>query len=639
MRLQQIKITNYRNLDGLDVTINPDMNFIIGENDLGKSNFLDLLDILFNRRSFARSDFFLETNPIEVQISIQLDDDELGIFEDYFDPLDKNIARFIARQDDPEDLVAYFRSEGRGAEVREINFSPLRRVNYIKYDSLRTPKDELGFDSDRGVGKFLNFLVRNTLDSAVSGSELLNTAALDPISKRINSLLQRIRPIQRMGVETFFDQNNQAELIARILLLKGAGDFDIQKSGTGVQFATLLILSILERLITMRTSRRWKDNILIVPLQSIPKSALDVYLAKNNLDISTLLAKLSINGDNVVLNHSSLDESNEIDNKLKRFFERRSAAIIIGIDEPEVHLHPYMQRSLINYIRRILSNKDEDFKVLLSELLDIDEIDGQAVVVSHSPNILLDDYKQIVRFFREPGKIKAVSGFQLNFDPKLEKHLLMNFPGIKEAFFSRCVVIVEGVSEQGAMSVWKDIALGNSDELGISIIGADGNENIPPIVKLLNELKITNVSIMDQDDDNSTKYLGVPNLMFTSLRNFEEEIYDFIHKLKPGVPELYKAVKEFSRNGLGTLNQRNKLTEIANKYGINSVWDTNRNQYRFSDPETLAIAELKKTMFLGWMGSSKSVTFGRYMANNTQGIPTVYLNLLQNAKQKAEMVS
>lgn len=636
MKLQRVQIKNYRNLDGLDIALNPEMNFLVGENDLGKSNFLDLLDILFNRRSFSRDDFCTDTASIEIQISMQLDDDELGIFEDYFDPLDKNLVHFTVRQETAEDTLSFLRADSSDPNPREINFTPLRRANYIKYDSLKTSKEELGFDRDRGAGRFLSYLVRNTLETNQSNVNILNIEALDPITTRINSLLSKIRPLQRMGVGTFSNQENQVDLISRVLLLKGASEFDIQKSGAGVQFSTLLILSLLERLITMKTSRRWKDNILMTPLPSISKPVFDAFLAQQNLELAVVQAKVTVSDDIVTLDRSVLDETNENDKALKRLFEKRSVSIIVGLDEPEIHLHPYMQRSLMNYINRILTNKDADFNILMRELLDLDEVDGQALVVSHSPNILLDDYKQIVRFYRDNSKVKAICGYQLNFDRQLEKHLLMNFPGIKEAFFSRCVIIVEGDSELGAMMVWKDKILDGADELGISIIGADGNENIPPIISLLNELKIANIGIMDRDNNNPVEFSTVPGLSFTLLRDFEEELYDGLHLNDQTVPPLYTALQEYVRSGLKTFIQMNKLVDIADKYSIDPTWDTSKKQYVFSDPEVKTNFELQKAMFISWMCLVKSVTFGRYIANNIDWIPTVYVTLLQNAKYIVE---
>ena len=40
MRISRVKVHNYRNIDGIEVLLNPECNYIIGENNLGKSNFL-----------------------------------------------------------------------------------------------------------------------------------------------------------------------------------------------------------------------------------------------------------------------------------------------------------------------------------------------------------------------------------------------------------------------------------------------------------------------------------------------------------------------------------------------------------------------------------------------------------------------
>lgn len=42
------KVENYRNIDGIEIIFNPECNYIIGENNLGKSNFLSLLTTVCN---------------------------------------------------------------------------------------------------------------------------------------------------------------------------------------------------------------------------------------------------------------------------------------------------------------------------------------------------------------------------------------------------------------------------------------------------------------------------------------------------------------------------------------------------------------------------------------------------------------
>ncbi|WP_146026685.1 MULTISPECIES: AAA family ATPase [Petrotoga] len=57
MRIISVKISNYRNIDGISVCFNPDCNYIVGENNLGKSNFLSLLDTVCSGKGFEEADF------------------------------------------------------------------------------------------------------------------------------------------------------------------------------------------------------------------------------------------------------------------------------------------------------------------------------------------------------------------------------------------------------------------------------------------------------------------------------------------------------------------------------------------------------------------------------------------------------
>lgn len=48
MKIVYVGIRNYRNLSGISVSLNEDLSFLVGENDLDKSNLLDMLDIVLN---------------------------------------------------------------------------------------------------------------------------------------------------------------------------------------------------------------------------------------------------------------------------------------------------------------------------------------------------------------------------------------------------------------------------------------------------------------------------------------------------------------------------------------------------------------------------------------------------------------
>ena len=92
MQITYIKISNYRNLDGIKVTFNPRNNFLIGENELGKSNLLNLLDTLFNYQRFSTEDFSKRSVPIRIDLGLYLSEIEKGVFEDHFSP-DENFPK------------------------------------------------------------------------------------------------------------------------------------------------------------------------------------------------------------------------------------------------------------------------------------------------------------------------------------------------------------------------------------------------------------------------------------------------------------------------------------------------------------------------------------------------------------------
>ena len=58
MYISEIKeISNYRNLSGKTIKFNETMNFLIGENNIGKTNILELLTRI-NRKRFCNSSTF-----------------------------------------------------------------------------------------------------------------------------------------------------------------------------------------------------------------------------------------------------------------------------------------------------------------------------------------------------------------------------------------------------------------------------------------------------------------------------------------------------------------------------------------------------------------------------------------------------
>ena len=70
MFMEWIQIENYRNLVDVELHFHNDINYFVGENAVGKSNFLDLLEQMMNVRGFQESDFADVNKPIRIECKL-----------------------------------------------------------------------------------------------------------------------------------------------------------------------------------------------------------------------------------------------------------------------------------------------------------------------------------------------------------------------------------------------------------------------------------------------------------------------------------------------------------------------------------------------------------------------------------------
>lgn len=154
---------------------------------------------------------------------------------------------------------------------------------------------------------------------------------------------------------------------------------------------------------------------------------------------------------------------------------------IICIEEPEAYLHPHQQREVATYLGRTLQ--------------------GQVILSSHSPYIVSEfSPNSIIRLYKQNTHDTSVAsngcseviaegiddfGYRMSVIPA-------------EAFFSDCVILVEGPSE---MVFYKTLAkqIGiELDRLNISVLSVDG-VSFPTYMKILNAMQIYWISRTDND--------------------------------------------------------------------------------------------------------------------------------------------
>lgn len=467
-----VEINNYRNLTGKTITFNDTLNFLIGENNIGKTNILELINICLAIGKFAETDFMDITLPIKIKFKVKYSNEEIGYFEDNFDVDDSNSITLVAVQDSVDERINYYHDT---PNQTKIGMATIRTMNILYYYAQRMPSKEVDFRKTSGSGKVLNYLIQHSLEqSEIQEKDILKKTKLKNIVKNVNIQIKKINTITGDSVSAYVETEVD-KLVCRLLGLGDENGRELSSLGEGVQYAFNILLQIIEIIYDVKTTRKPED-----------------------------FEERLINRDG------------------KKLFP-----LFLVLDEPEVHQHPYRQRSLIRKIKALIENNNQEFLNLLKDLFDIDGLTGQIFIATHSPNILLDNYRQFIRLYKSTGtdsQLKIVSGMNVVIDDKLYKHMLHNFIYLKEAMFSKCIIFVEGDTENGAIPVFAERMGLDMDERGIGVIKLDGADSVKRCMALYKSFGIKSIALIDKDKKES--YSSEPDIYFTKANDYEEDVYD-----------------------------------------------------------------------------------------------------------------
>ncbi|MCH4157127.1 MAG: AAA family ATPase [Acidaminococcaceae bacterium] len=306
--------------------------------------------------------------------------------------------------------------------------------------------------------------------------------------------------------------------------------------------------------------------------------------------------------------------------------------LIIAIDEPEIHLQPYLQRSILTYYKQLLRNEDPAFCQLLQKLFQVDGLQGQLFIVTHSTDSLVDDYRNIVRFYRdERNRVCAACGATFHFSEEIQKHLIMHFPEIKEALYSRSVIIVEGETEYGCFNMFGTTLGIRFDYYGICLINARGESSIGKIRTLLRSFKIPVVCLYDADV-REFRQQNDPCVFFTDEICFEMDLVKAMldHGRRKLLDEIICNVGGMPGRATGDMLRKacHKLNKDRQEY---PSCDLAAAQPRL--PDTLYV------YYFAWLYSNKGVVLGRLLGESLRAneIPPAFVRVIQAAGKLAKV--
>ncbi|KKL16044.1 hypothetical protein LCGC14_2499530, partial [marine sediment metagenome] len=308
-------------------------------------------------------------------------------------------------------------------------------------------------------------------------------------------------------------------------------------------------------------------------------------------------------------------------------------SVFLAIEEPEAHLHPHLQRQLI-----------ENLKLFQKKFKDKFEIDIQFIITSHSSNVIKKIEYNELRILRKnrkgftdcteiPDKIldiilDKILGAQkgnIKLRKRKKQPLISIFSKIfsfyPEIFFSKIVILGEGQTEEGAIPVFASTLYMDFDTFGISYLNTEGEGNIEYYTNILYAFSIPYLYVKDKDK--SQNILGLENAYITERKAFENEILENVplHKILNVFTELYED---------DTIN--NFCNEMKNKEPLLSTLNDIDKIYEFIKDNPNPYKGLKK-LFLTWLKKRKSLMLGKLIAQKcvSDEIPNVYKKIITDA--------
>lgn len=678
MRLSRIYIDNFRNLRNFEMMLS-EFEVLVGENNIGKTNIMyainNVLSLDRRRVYFDNEDFANPGKPIIIELTFSdfSTPEEEAIFFDHEGiknpETDEVKIRLKAEWDEKErdfNVSLVFIREDLSEEEQEIKEFSWYFRRYIPYYYISAYREvEREITSKRGdlfeiLQSFTPYqimpiqtLKKRTLAKIDDLFSEIEKSNREELASHLIELKSTVAKVEEATEENLKNLTDTLESIEHDI--ENSDEVEERQLLAKMLKQTKELIAILQNRASIQNKlsvlkEEFKSLYGLENLENSLNELLSEFLANENLTLDTISARdedflrqLNVGvGEYSILKHGSGYQSIlslilKLFKTLYQVIKREEVefrSFIVAIEEPESHLHPHLQRHLIKALKNIQAKFSEEGVSL------------QFIVSTHSPFIITPLSFDNLTFIRPGGdtspyaiKIdkkqfvqKIVSGFNLS-DERTERrkknqmgrwldHLFYDCP---EIFFSKCVIVGEGETEQGAIPIFGEKIGMNLDQFGISFLNGEGDSLIYPI-ELLTTLKTRWILIVDKDKaPESILEPYFKDCIFpTDKKAFELEIIS-----KSPLQKILQAldIKSIPERNSDRIAQLKGYFHNLKDIKIESLQDV-LTYLREEDLE-----RFKNDFVLKWMKDEKGLSFGRILAEvlKEDEIPEVFVEAIKKA--------
>jgi len=556
--ISRVIIKNFRNFKNVDVNLGH-KQVIIGENNIGKTNFLRALQLILDPtysdedRMLDESDFNDSLvspmdNKQEIQIDIYISNYQhnktiLTVFQD---ATVKNASgeeqllftyKFFPYEDDMGNVEYQYNIYKAGDEVRKFGAYERRYLNLKVINALRDVEREIKNARTSPVKKMLDEysidkteLERIAEEYKKSGEEILNLDELVDITSNINKRFSAILgnsdfdvSLQAMEV----DPNKVLSSLKLLMSNRNAADISLGLNN-------ILYISLILQMLQDKTVPSFLRADIFKELST---------KAKN--EILSKVYKLNKSGNYFLEENISDDQMAKIYAFLDKHMPTNKGVTVLAIEEPEAHLHPINQRLIY---KDVIKNNQ-----------------NSVLLTTHSTHITaISPIKSIVHLHEKAGEgthISSTADMPIADGEFLDVERYLDVKR-GEIYLGKGVILVEGIAEEYLVPQFAEILNKPLDEKGVIVCNINCT-NFTPYVKLLINLDIPYAIITDGD------FYYVDKEKDERVYHVSEDDTDADEIGYLGLEIIEKLVKEIGINGDVPIPEDYiDADELYRKYGI-----------------------------------------------------------------------
>lgn len=492
--ISRVIIENYRNFKYVDVNLDH-KQVIIGENNIGKTNFLRALQLILDP-SFSDEDRYLDEKDFFDGLENPMENRQIIEIKIYFSNYDNNktilaqLSDASVKENSEEKLLITYRyfpveKENGDIEYQYIIFKGNDESNRFTHEdrkfinirvikALRDVEGEMKNTRTSPVNRLLKSYCIDKSDLkdiaeklGESGSDVLDLDEIVDLGKNINN---RFTSILGMGnnfsvsLKTIDIDPNKL-LTSLNILLSDRNTSEISLGVNNILYISLVLLLL-------------QDTTVPTYLK---KSKFEELSGKKDGEILEITYEENDKGNYFIKD----DLEDSIKEKLYKFMDTNDpkcdGITILAIEEPEAHLHPTYQRLIY---KDVIKNSN-----------------NSVLLTTHSTHITsIAPIESIVHLHsnKEGGTdINSTTALELLPDELLD---IERYVDVKrgEIYLGKGVILVEGIAEEYLVPKFAELIGKPLDEKGIVVCNVNST-NFKPYVKLLIKLGIPYVVITDGD--------------------------------------------------------------------------------------------------------------------------------------------